>query len=541
VQSSYQVEDKKQVADFDPQAWLEENEVAEEEEETTSCPVCNLADNEEVLLLCDGCDASYHTYCIGLDDVPDGSWFCMECRDTLGLDEDEAAAAALPSPDGQRNGRRSNYFPRTQASMRRARRRARSDMWLGAWGAIAGRIFDATSIDINNHGEEEDSLRDLVWADRLDHRDRRRYEAWQQRLQIASRQGARDVFANNIPFARQPRSMTPAPLRGSELSGQQADDRQTEPRHETAEARLAWSALERVTVDAAEPSNRRKRTARSISSSPVEPRQEPERRLKRPRTRRLATQNEASSSSHSPAIVPQRPDRSAAGPTEARSPRAPPEGPTFLSSLLREVEMSTPSDDENARSHMVRLAPHNDASSPVTSPSASGYSSPRALSLTPPPQRTERPSSPAMSLSSHVEAVFPPANFSPTRDKDTANSSDTDSHRLRNGENNPEIRQPRPQRVPTARLPRSEEVSPARSPLPIETKENISGIVRHALKPHWRSSEITAEQYANINRDVSRKIYEEVTDPAALTPDVRLLWEKLAIREVAKAVADLKA
>jgi hypothetical protein len=39
----------------------------------------------------------------------------------------------------------------------------------------------------------------------------------------------------------------------------------------------------------------------------------------------------------------------------------------------------------------------------------------------------------------------------------------------------------------------------------IEAKEGINKIVKSALAPHWKSAEITKEQYADINRDVSRK------------------------------------
>ncbi|KLU83945.1 hypothetical protein MAPG_02994, partial [Magnaporthiopsis poae ATCC 64411] len=147
---SYRVEDKKQVAEFDPRVWLNENPEEEDEEEMTPCPVCNSAGDEDVLLLCDGCDASYHTYCIGLDDIPDGSWFCMECAPTLGDFED-----ARP-PRRSNSRRRNDFFPRTRATMRRARRRARSDEWQGAWGEITGRVFDALEIDLDSHDGDED-------------------------------------------------------------------------------------------------------------------------------------------------------------------------------------------------------------------------------------------------------------------------------------------------------------------------------------------------------------------------------------------------
>jgi hypothetical protein len=72
-------------------------------------------------------------------------------------------------------------------------------------------------------------------------------------------------------------------------------------------------------------------------------------------------------------------------------------------------------------------------------------------------------------------------------------------------------------------------------------KENISSIVRTALKPHWKSNQLTREQYEAINRDVSRMLYEGVTDPASVDNHARRSWEKIATKEVARAVSDLKA
>ena len=38
-------------------------------------------DADEQLLLCDGCDDSYHTFCLNppLDKIPEGDWFCPTC------------------------------------------------------------------------------------------------------------------------------------------------------------------------------------------------------------------------------------------------------------------------------------------------------------------------------------------------------------------------------------------------------------------------------------------------------------------------------
>lgn len=523
--SSYKVEDKKQVAEFDPQAWLDDN--PEEEEDLTPCPVCNRADNEEILLLCDGCDTPYHTHCINLDGVPRGAWFCMECVDALGP---ELAVSVQPPPARlpSGNSRRSNFFPRTQASMRRARQRARSDDWQGAWGQITGRVWDALSIDLDYHDDdsEDNALEDYRRSQQFRERERREHQRWQQRLNIASRLGARDVFENSIQtvFSHRP---SPPP-------------RQQPPPEQTREEKKAWGALEKAREsEDASSSGSRKRKSRSVTTSPGEPRhQEPERKLKRPRTRRLpAATNDEASSSKSPAATSNHADAGSST-SRARPPQINGAVPSFLSSLLKEVEMSTPSDDENIRNLFGHIPGANDPSSPVASPSASGYSSPRATSSTPPPHRNGRPSSPPpLTLSSHIEPIYPPANYSPSRS--SPENSDSEGRSNRQGSSG--VRHPRPRHSQLVRLPRSQDVSPTRSSLPLQIKENISSIVRDALKPHWKSSQLTAQQYATINRNVSHKLYEEVTDPASIDDEVKKSWEKTAAKEVARAVSDLKA
>ncbi|NXL25047.1 BAZ2B protein, partial [Setophaga kirtlandii] len=45
------------------------------------CQICRKGDNEELLLLCDGCDRGCHTYCHRprISAIPEGDWFCPAC------------------------------------------------------------------------------------------------------------------------------------------------------------------------------------------------------------------------------------------------------------------------------------------------------------------------------------------------------------------------------------------------------------------------------------------------------------------------------
>ncbi|XP_022106511.1 bromodomain adjacent to zinc finger domain protein 2B-like isoform X3 [Acanthaster planci] len=45
------------------------------------CQLCRKGDNEALLLLCDGCDKGFHTYCIKpkKTQIPEGDWYCSVC------------------------------------------------------------------------------------------------------------------------------------------------------------------------------------------------------------------------------------------------------------------------------------------------------------------------------------------------------------------------------------------------------------------------------------------------------------------------------
>jgi hypothetical protein len=492
------------------------------------CVVCDSTGDEEVLLLCDSCDAAYHTHCIDLDEVPRGPWLCMECEHALGPDNLPPVASRSHVPSG-----RGYYFPRTQASMRRARQRARSDEWQGAWGRITGRVWDALELDLDYHDEEDSAvIAGLHRSRQLREWEREEHERWQQRLNIASRLGARDVFLSNMTrWVERP-----------------------QPDPTTREERLAWGALEK-----ARDMESRKRKSRSASAEAreAEPHHEPERKLKRPRTRRPQPQAGESSSAAGEAGQSSRSRPSAVSASTADAT------PSFLSSLLKEVEMSTPSDEERLTRMFGPIPSVNDALSPARSPSHS----PGAIT---PPNRS---SSPIMTLSSHIAPVYAPPSFSPTRglSLESARGSRSSSPHKRplpenqsSPENSDSERRSRgPQRGhtshntnahgplelrqhPSSRSQavennqRSQNTSPARAALTREMKENISRIVRGALKPHWHSQKLTAEQYETINREISRKLYEEVKTPE-IDEETQKGWERLATQEVARAVASLQA
>lgn len=52
-----------------------------DEVDFTHCEICNRSDREDIMLLCDGCDAGYHMDCLmpPLTEIPSGSWYCDNC------------------------------------------------------------------------------------------------------------------------------------------------------------------------------------------------------------------------------------------------------------------------------------------------------------------------------------------------------------------------------------------------------------------------------------------------------------------------------
>jgi len=75
----------------------------------------------------------------------------------------------------------------------------------------------------------------------------------------------------------------------------------------------------------------------------------------------------------------------------------------------------------------------------------------------------------------------------------------------------------------------------------LTAKEDVQKLVSSALKPHYHDQTISKDEYTNINRDVSRMLYDKIGDFAVLDVDDRAKWEKIAGDEVAKAVNALKA
>lgn len=483
----------------------------EEELEEQPCLICGDGDNEEKLLACDGCDAYYHTYCVDLEQVPVGHWYCESCETQRAI---ESVCPDISNRSAQRPHHTADRRTRGQQRQVRNRNQAISSSWARVWQSV----WDNLNLDLDFPYDEGSDAARIDRAQRATSQ-RRDFRQWERRFQVAERQGGANRFRDTASAL---------------LDLHATREHPTVPEPESREEIRAWNAFEKAKEIELDPNPKRKRKSATTSPSDAEPHTEPQRPLKRPRTRRTIDNAEGSINATT----------EASGPSSSRTlglhnVAAQGNGPSFLQSMLREIETSTAPEGVQTQQNMQTVTGHSSPqpSSPGASPTTSNHPSPRARSTTPQPSVATRPGSP-LSLTSKVEPIYPPAEFSPSR-------SPTDiplAHRPHN-----EMRQPyKPRRlsrppIQSSSPPRSEDTSPTRAAMPLSTKTDLQKMVSTALTPHYQSNTVSKDQYTDINRNVSRFLYEKVGDAGSVNGESRKIWERLASDEVAKAVESLKA
>lgn len=70
-------------------------------------------------------------------------------------------------------------------------------------------------------------------------------------------------------------------------------------------------------------------------------------------------------------------------------------------------------------------------------------------------------------------------------------------------------------------------------------KEELQALVKDNLRPLYRHKIITSQQYTQINREISRKLYDRVAEVGGLTEE-RDKWRGMAAKEVDDAVKALQ-
>ncbi|CBX97413.1 hypothetical protein IAQ61_007169 [Plenodomus lingam] len=520
--SEYAVQDKQQVADIDPSMIIEDDYTLEDDGSYDACMVCDEFGDASQLMYCHSCEQLCHVFCAGLDRMPTrGPWYCHGCVENPGLLE--AAARRRPAARGPAawvNGR--SRVPRNNRA---------PDEWVGVWQSV----WDRLQFDIEFPFEDDEPSENH--SEVL----RRENHIWERRFELARQAGAGTRFraaADNVHRRRRGSNRSSHPTNRT----LHREPPRTPKDPESQEELRAWNQFEKAreqleqqegppTPSVISTSSRRGRKRKSVDSSPVEPEpreQQPERKLKRPRTRLNIDNGEPSGagSRRTTTTTANNPNP----PATASSPVAATTGETtlatgFLQSLLQEVVVDRFAEREKEivapkpRHIIVERACSPQHSSPGLSPV---YQKPPGMS-TPPPLNLGRSKSAENQDQQHSPTYSP---YSPADDDRTG--------RRRLTYRSAGLSSP----------PRSKDSSPSRPTLSYSTKAELQRMVTAVLKPLYLKKEVTKEEYTDINRDVSRLLYEKVGEAGAdalADQETREKWQQMATIEVDNAVNTMRS
>ncbi|KAL5624185.1 hypothetical protein BROUX41_004245 [Berkeleyomyces rouxiae] len=406
---TYRVEDKKQPVQVDNL----DTSISIELEDAHPCPICLSDEDESVLLLCDGpnCRAAYHTYCIGLEEVPTGDWLCMECAHlhSQGL---IAAPSDAPNPalDGARPPPRRRAM-RTRLGLRNISRVIRNIQPESSahWNRLVNHVYESTNIDLNTGDDviEIDMLRERRSAIRSRIETERTREV-SRSTRVVPRRPARPPLPISSRVATpSPQPSVPEPMSQDVVDAWGALDEAlgTGNSGESSTGNPRTVASSSNTNTSSAPPHRRKRPAPQQNAPPSSGPEPPtERKQKRPCTRPPPKVAEPASSSAAASGPSARANALAPSTSAAASPAE--DRPSFVSSLLKEVGLEPSTDDEKV-GHYLRRGTCDLAISPVGSPDRSRGSSPTSGCQSP-PFMMNKSGSPG--LTSHIEPDYSSVN-----------------------------------------------------------------------------------------------------------------------------------
>jgi hypothetical protein len=432
-----------------------------------------------------------------------GAWYCQGCIENPALLQAAAQRNVACGPAAYVNGR-----------SRLPRRLRGPDEWVGVWQSV----WDRLHFDVEFPFEEDNQ------SETMSEQARREEREWNYRFELARRLGAGTRFraaADNIHTTRPHNHST----RARSVNKTLHQDVPKSPDPESQEELRAWNAFEKAREQVAEAEghsppnpasngNNRRRKRKSVDSSPepdVEERQ-PERKLKRPRTRLVVDTAESSTTAaRRNTLTHASPPNGTTGDSST--------GPGFLQSILQEVAVKRFTDV--AAPQPRRVIVERACSSPHSSPGLSPVYT-RVGMTTPPPLTIHRTDSPTRQSGQDSPTYSP---YSPADDE------------VRPGRRQLAFRPHSPQ---LSSPPHSNESSPTRSSkLSYSTKAELQRMVTAVLKPIYVKKDISKDVYTEVNRDVSRLLYERVGDagPDALADQpTRKKWQKMASDEVENAI-----
>ncbi|EPS38228.1 hypothetical protein H072_7959 [Dactylellina haptotyla CBS 200.50] len=489
VLSSYCVDDKVQVSEHNDHNMLPtgtgENEENDRRQQgsaayTPVCFICNESGYSDLLLFCDDCRSPYHTYCLGIETAPQGLWYCPPC--------------VIERPILRSRVRNSNNSS-SSSSARRGRARPNYDPWERVWLTVGGRY---ESLEVAYSANDDDEALEPNERD---------IDAWNRRIDVARRQGVADVLHEAVP-----RILERLPLVHQEPEMTE-DEKTAWAMFEEAEGTLFDGATvnpmdqEEDKADSSAAASRKRRLSKLLTSSPRAERHNtgddtegappesptqpaPERKLKRPRTRRVVPAPSANPESPTEAQPRKLSVDTIAGANSPPAPKEPaPSSPTLLDTLLADIDK--PQTSSMAGLKFPRpISSNRPAFLPPSSP------------LTPPTDTPE--SSPASPILEAPHEVTLPHS---------------------------------PPAEPSSPPPRQDSASP--SSLSLTNKKEIEKIVRSVLAPYYQAGDMSSEQFADINKSVSRSLYNKIGD-GRIREWEKTKWQGLAKKEVDRQMDLLK-
>ncbi|KAK6543847.1 hypothetical protein TWF694_000574 [Orbilia ellipsospora] len=428
-----------------------------------------------------------------MSQAPRGLWYCPPC--------------IIERPILRSRTNNPSHTLSLSTSARRGRNNPRPnyDPWERVWLTVGGRYESLEAAYSTNNDDDEPldpSEQDI--------------DAWNRRIDVARRQGGAQVLheavpriLERLPFIHQEPEMTEdektawamlEEAEGNLLTGASPEPMERETQEEQAESSAAASKKRRLSkLFTSSPQTERK-SAGDIDSqnippeSPSEP--APERKLKRPRTRRNVPPPLANPESPIEA-QPQKPSadaiEAANSPPANREP-APvpaPSSPTLLDTLLADIDKPQPANTAGLKFPRP-ISSNRPAFLPPSSP------------LTPPMDTPE--SSPASPILEHPHEVTLTLPHSPPAE-------------------------------PSSPPPRQDSASP--SGLSLTNKKEIEKLVRSVLAPYYQAGDMSSDQFAEINKSVSRSLYSKIGD-GRIREWEKGRWQTLAKKEVDKLVEQLR-
>ncbi|KAI9678927.1 MAG: hypothetical protein M1829_001912 [Trizodia sp. TS-e1964] len=577
---TYVVKDQTQVADLDMEIIDEQMGIYNND----PCIVCDHDDREDILLLCDGCNVPAHTTCIGLDSVPIGDWFCEDCEESPRAQSSRAAALRdwdrldqnLPPPfaiamrEANRawlSGIATVEHRRTVQALHPAemdRTTIRAHYMARAMDRAAARARDGTLEEV--YADYFDAYLDAGRVSRQRPPITGSNNGWRQPRNMSAitptlQHTATGRNNNNNNSRRRPRNLPaipptfhpigygqiqtpePTPSPPAVVNPRPARQRPRAPSPETDEQQISWTKFEQAKeIEEKETKAQEKKAAlkrkrgsnsdsltssqgTSARASPAEPTlpAQPERKLKRPRTRRNEDIAAAAAKSTSTTQEPSHPTR--AVPNE--SPRR---GATRIGNTTNAINRSS---QPSAAGQSPRPATRRNQ--PVTPPSRplNGSASPlplssriepirhgqvaaqRSITLRTPPNR-------AHGRATHQQTVVPQRRW-----------SNTDL-----------VIPPMPPWIPWT-PPTS--VQKMGCPIYHESlmsprnKEKLASWVQVAVVPLHRNGLIATGQFGEVRDRVTQMLYKRISNFDGLTEYDTVVLEKFAEHEAAKVAQSLKS